>query len=163
MMPREFTRPGLIADSFQGFVTFAALRADGFAGVPAAGGAYVVLREDTGAPTFLPANPGGRCKGKDPTLPLPKLQERWVAGAHVIYIGKANDLRRRLRQYSRFGAGQAVGHWGGRLIWQLAQADQLVVAWREVAAAQPPTQLESSLLNAFCIQYGSLPFANRRF
>jgi hypothetical protein len=163
MMPHAFTRPGLGDAGFQGFVTFAALRADRFAGVPQAGGAYVVLREADSVPAFLPANPGGRCKGKDPTLPPTKLQERWVAGAHVIYIGKANDLRRRLRQYSRFGAGQAVGHWGGRLIWQIAQADQLVVAWREVAAAQPPTQLESSLLNAFCIQYGSLPFANRRF
>jgi hypothetical protein len=148
---------------FQGFVTFAALRADKFAGVPAAGGAYIVLREDTGALTFLPTNPGGRFKGKDPTVAQTELHDRWVPGANVIYIGKANDLRRRLRQYSRFGAGQAVGHWGGRLIWQIAQADQLVVAWREVDAGQPPTQLESSLLNAFCIQYGSLPFANRRF
>ena len=163
MIPRAFTRSGLGDAGFQGFVTFAALRADRFAGVPQAGGAYVVLREADSVPAFLPANPGGRCKGKDPTLPPTKLQERWVAGAHVIYIGKANDLRRRLRQYSRFGAGQAVGHWGGRLIWQLAQADQLVVAWREVAAAQAPADLERDLLDAFCMQYGSLPFANRRF
>lgn len=54
MTPDAFTRPGLIADGFQGFATFAALRADGFAGVPAAGGAYVVLREDAGAPAFPP-------------------------------------------------------------------------------------------------------------
>jgi hypothetical protein len=163
MMPHAFTRPGLGDAGFQGFVTFAALRADKFAGVPAAGGAYIVLREDTGALTFLPTNPGGRFKGKDPTVAQTELHDRWVPGANVIYIGKANDLRRRLRQYSRFGAGQAVGHWGGRLIWQIAQADQLVVAWREVAAAQAPADLERDLLDAFCMQYGSLPFANRRF
>jgi hypothetical protein len=162
MMPHAFTRPGLGDAGFQGFVTFAALRADKFAGVPAAGGAYIVLREDTGALTFLPTNPGGRFKGKDPTVAQTELHDRWVPGANVIYIGKANDLRRRLRQYSRFGAGQAVGHWGGRLIWQIAQADQLVVAWREVAAAQAPADLERDLLDAFCMQYGSLPFANRR-
>jgi hypothetical protein len=163
MMPVVFTRPGLIAAGFQGFVTFAALRVERFAGVPAAGGAYVVLREADSVPAFLPANPGGRFKGKDPTLPPTKLQERWVPGAHVIYIGKANDLRRRLWQYGAFGAGRAVGHWGGRMVWQIADADQLVVAWRHVDAGQLPAQLESSLLDAFCMQYGSLPFANRRF
>lgn len=163
MTPDAWTRPGLIADGFAGFVTFAALRADGFAGIPAAGGAYVVLHEDAGVPPFLSANPGGRFKGKDPTVALTELQARWVPGAQVIYIGKAGNLRRRLWQYSRFGAGRAVGHWGGRLIWQIPDADRLVVAWRQVAAAQSPAALESDLLHAFCAQYGSLPFANRRF
>ena len=162
MTPIAFTRAGLIADGFQGFVTFAALRAGGFAGVPAAGGAYVVLREDGGVPPFLPTNPGGHFKGQDPTVPPEDLLKRWVLDAQVIYIGKANDLRRRLRQYSRFGAGRAVGHWGGRLIWQIAQADQLVVAWRLVDVAQSPARLERALLDAFGARYGSLPFANRR-
>ena len=163
MTPREFTRPGLIADGFEGFVTFAALRAATFAGVPAAGGAYVVLREDATLPLFLSTNPGGRFKGKDPTVAQIELQERWVPEVQVIYIGKANDLRRRLRQYSRFGAGRAANHWGGRRIWQIAQADQLVVAWQPVAATQSPADLERDLLRNFHAQYGSLPFANGRF
>jgi hypothetical protein len=163
MTPVAFTRPGLIAAGFEGFVTFAALRADMFAGVPAAGGAYVVLREDATLPPFLSTNPGGRFKGKDPTVAQIELQACWVPGAQVLYIGKANDLRRRLRQYSRFGAGQAVGHWGGRLIWQIAEADQLVIGWRQVDAAQSPADLERDLLRDFHAQYGSLPFANGRF
>jgi excinuclease UvrABC nuclease subunit len=77
----------------------------------------------------------------------------------VLYIGKADALRRRVRQYMAFGAGRPVGHWGGRLIWQLADSDALLVAWRETAE---PLRVEAELLNAFADVFGSLPFANLR-
>lgn len=52
-----------------------------------------------------------------------------------MYIGKADfrkrrqsveALRWRLSEFGAFGAGDAVAHWGGRLIWQLADVDRLL-------------------------------------
>lgn len=39
----------------------------------------------------------------------------WVPSIKVVYIGKAGGLRRCLNTYRRHGAGQQVGHCGGRL------------------------------------------------
>ena len=68
-----------------------------------------------------------RFKNKAPTVALDALVANWVDDAEVVYIGKADQLRRRLTQYADFGAGKPVGHWGGRLIWQLPSPDQLIV------------------------------------
>jgi excinuclease UvrABC nuclease subunit len=35
-----------------------------------------------------------------------------VIGAEVVYIGKADNLRRRLREFARFGVSAPIGHWG---------------------------------------------------
>jgi len=80
--------------------------------VPANAGVYLVLRTNEGAPSFLERSPGGRFKGKDPTVATETLEHEWVTGARVVYIGKADHLGRRLRQFARFGAGEPVGHWG---------------------------------------------------
>lgn len=63
-----------------------------------------------------------------PSVSIDELQRTWVPGAEVVYLGKSGDLRRRLNAYRRHGAGQRVGHWGGRYIWQLADRDLLLVA-----------------------------------
>jgi hypothetical protein len=91
--------------------------------VPKTGGVYVVIRTEIGPPSFLKKSIGGWFKGKDPTVPAQALTADWVDGAEVVYIGKADELRRRLGQFAKFGAGEAIGHWGGRLIWQLANSE----------------------------------------
>ena len=83
----------------------------------------------------------------------------WVPGARVIYIGKADQLQRRLRQYLDFGAGKPVGHWGGRLIWQLSGSENLEFAW---VADEAPQLREAALLQAFVDEFGVMPFANLR-
>jgi hypothetical protein len=94
-------------------------------------------------------------------VPIERLQAEWVDGATVIYIGKADVLRRRLQQYARFGAGEPVGHWGGRLIWQLADAGELLVAWHALVATETARSLERRLLLHFGELYeGRRPFAN---
>ncbi len=155
---KPITRAGLEQEGFQGFVPFEDLD---LAEVPSDGGVYVVLAPLRVYPVFLTQSPAGRFKGKDPTVVVAVLEDRWVANSEVVYIGKATCLRKRLQQYKQFGAGQPVGHWGGRYVWQIEQARYLDVAWLSTPG-QVPRAAEMALLARFCCQHGSLPFANLR-
>lgn len=77
----------------------------------------------------------------------------------MIYIGKAAVLRDRLRGYMRFGEGKPAPHWGGRYIWQLADAKSLLVCWK-ATPDEAPRLVERRLIQEFCAQYGKRPFAN---
>lgn len=160
----EWTRVGLEADGFGGFVRFPDLRG---AEVPAAPGVYVVVRQRDGEPEFLPSSPAGRFKGKDPSAARERLEAEWVAGAEVVYIGKASGgargrrgLRKRLDEFRRFGEGEPIGHWGGRLIWQLEESDTLLVCWKETD--EEPALLESAMILEFATKFRRRPFANLR-
>ncbi|MGH3984198.1 MAG: hypothetical protein ACREX8_06905 [Gammaproteobacteria bacterium] len=120
-----------------------------------------MLRPARVEPTFVETSPAGWFKGKDPSVSVDELQSAWVPGAEVLYIGKAGDLRRRLNEYRRHGAGQRVGHSGGRYIWQLDDTDLLLVAW-QLTADLDPEDVESRLIAEFVTSYGQRPFANRR-
>ncbi|MFJ9711616.1 hypothetical protein [Streptomyces sp. NPDC101234] len=55
-------------------------------------------------------------------------------------MGKAagrQGLSKRLNAYRRQGHGRIAGHSGGVYIWQLADSDTLLVAWRTVAEPPP--------------------------
>lgn len=150
---------------FAGWIPFAELPS---ADVPRGPGVYVIVRPSDAPPAFLAVSPAGHWKGRDPTLPVAELERRWVAGERIVYIGKANagrrgrrGLRKRLDEYRRYGAGERVGHSGGRRIWQLADHGDLLVAWCETADDDAaPT--ESAMLAAFEAHHGCLPFANAR-
>jgi len=151
-----FDRAALKADGFVGWLTFAEARAS--RAIPATGGVYVVTLSSCAPVAFLPQNPGGRFKGRDPTVPASALAANWT-DAEVVYIGKADQLRRRICQFADFGAGKPVGHWGGRLIWQLAEPDQLRIAWKETPD-RVPVEVEAEMLALFRREYGKSPFAN---
>ncbi|NYF09821.1 hypothetical protein HDC94_000977 [Leifsonia sp. AK011] len=147
---------------FEGFVTFEQLAT---ADVPPRPGVYLVLRPAL-PPIFLPLSPAGRFKAREPSVSTDRLEREWLHATEVIYIGKASarktradGLRKRLDEYRRFGAGEPVGHWGGRLIWQLADSRSLLVAWKE---SDSPHELESQLIADFVQDHGRLPFANLR-
>jgi hypothetical protein len=149
----------LRSEGFDGFVTFEELR-DGATGVPLSGGVYVVIRRGTHSPTFLTESCGGHFKDRNPTELVDVLERKWVKDAEVLYVGKGNDLRRRLKQYATFGAGRPIGHWGGRYIWQLTDSDQLLVAWKTCRDEETPGHQEAHLTGRFKRAYGRLPFAN---
>lgn len=147
---------------FQGFVPFADLPSSD---VPTGPGVYVVTRPSVTPPEFLPTSPAGHFRGKDPSVAVTELQSCWVPEEPVVYIGKAaagasgkRGLRKRLDEYRRHGAGRPIGHWGGRMIWQLADSADLLVAWRLEENAR---ELEKAMIAEFVSVYGKRPFANR--
>lgn len=152
-----WTRAALEASGFRGWITFVALAEDS-GQMPPDGGVYVVCRVNRG-PTFLTTNPGGHFNGRDPSVSAEALRANWVDGAEVVYIGKADSLRRRLREFARFGEGAPIGHWGGRLIWQLEDSAELLVGWRETPD-QVPRHVETEMIGAFRRAFGKPPFAN---
>ena len=99
-----------------------------------------------------------------PSTTIATLNSVWVPGARVVYVGKAagrQGLRGRLNAYRRQGQGRNAGHSGGGYIWQLADSDQLLVAWRTVSEP-PPGRAEAELIAEFSALHGALPFANRK-
>jgi hypothetical protein len=156
----EFKRQSLLANGFQGFISFKELRSGKISEVPRSAGVYVVLREFDSTPIFLDANPAGRFRGRNPTVSKSKILSNWVEGAHVIYIGKGGELQRRIKQFIDFGAGKPIGHWGGRLVWQIQNSADFLVAWKRASNGQDAATLESEFLMEFNSTYRRLPFAN---
>jgi len=120
---------------------------------------YIVLRPDAELPhDFLDENPVKRARLRVYTPE--DLSRRWVAGASVVYIGKAmgsEGLRDRLRPFSR----KSNSHSGGRAIWQLHDATSLLVCWTETPGYRAD-QVEDDLIDRFKAVHGLTPFANVR-
>lgn len=145
-------------DVFNGFERVFNLRGEALKDIPDVPGVYMVFRDSVERPVFLVRGSGGYFKGKDPNVPLSELCANWVEGANVLYIGKAKSLRKRISQYLRFGDGKPVGHWGGRYIWQLADAQELIFCWMPVIG--DADAVETEMICRFREHYGSRPFAN---
>lgn len=145
-------------DGFTGFVPVSKLRSTASL-LPDSGGVYIVVRDSDNSPEFLANGTGGFFKGKNPNVGLEELESSYVAGSKVVYIGKATSLKKRVGQLLRFGAGSAVGHWGGRYLWQLADSDNLLIAWKTTPTTDPRAE-EIKMLEEFVSRHGKLPFAN---
>jgi len=163
----EFTIEGLRRDGFIGFMAIKEFWAQGYDGIPDQPGIYAILRRSLDPPVFLSVSIGGHFKGKNPTVAISILQQRWVSGTEVIYIGKAggkklkSTLRKRINEYLKFGQGLPIGHWGGRYIWQLEGSENLLVAYKPLLNDDPET-IEKSLIKEFETVYSKKPYANLR-
>ena len=126
--------------------------------LPDTNGVYLVLNADNKPADFLSVGSGGHFKGKNPNVSLAELKSNWVANTIVVYIGKATSLKSRLRQYFGFGQGKNIGHYGGRLIWQISYSKDLVVCWKSLTT--DPREYEADLIRQFVSIHGYRPFAN---
>ncbi len=83
-----------------------------------------------------------------------------MEGAFVVYVGQSGNLRKRIGELIKFGQGANVGHKGGRLVWQLVQAEELLLCWKEVVDNKPGN-IKKDFLEKFESVYGGRrPFAN---
>ena len=152
---------------FEGFKTIRELMSS-CREIPKLMGVYVVLWEKDNRPTIMDKRPFDCQEDKYPSYSKAELEEEWVEGTHIVYIGKAGglgqktELHKRLSTYIRFGKGKKAAHGGGRSIWQLADAQELIVCWR-VLTDEEPCCVESKMIADFCKKHdGKRPFANRR-
>ena len=133
--------------------------------LPKTMGVYVVLRESDALPQFLERRTFSSQEKKYPSYPLKELYERWVKGAHIVYIGKAGcfgqkaTLQSRIGSFLSFGRGKKASHGGGRSIWQLVDHDYLMFCWK-VLTDITPCKVEHDMIADFMEQYGKRPFAN---
>lgn len=132
--------------------------------VPSKKGVYLVVRQNNQPVRFSIISSGGHTKG-DPSVEVAILEQRWFHEPMVLYIGKAggtdqkSNLQKRIRAYVQFGLGKSRPHWGGRYIWQLADAKELAIYWLETPGIEP-REAEKKLLRLFKERWGKLPFAN---
>lgn len=156
--------PQLNELGFKGFVTIEAIKNTNYQTLPKVRGVYIILYS-TELPEFISIGSGGAFKGRNPNVPIDDLQSNWVNNSPILYIGKAGSetgtatIHSRLKQYFQFGEGKPVGHWGGRYIWQLANADNLIICWLELPNGIP-AKIETALIKEFSHYYGQRPFAN---
>ena len=166
-----WTLDDIKANGFKGFIEITDLRRDNKI-IPADRGVYLILKTDR-PHKFLRSGTGGHFKKKNPNVDIGILNDNWVDNSIVIYIGQAggvrngkwsdSNLRERLKKYFDFGLGKPVGHWGGRLIWQIENSDKLIVCWKELPdKVKDPCKEESKLIEKFKTTFGKRPFANLR-
>lgn len=151
-------------NGFNGFKSVAELWTDKTC-IPKIKGVYLVINPSYPNTQFNIPGVGGFFKGKDPNVTLDVLKNNHVENSQVVYIGKAGSLtgqatlNSRLGQYLGFGKTKNVGHWGGRLIWQLKNHSELIFCWKSTPL-EDPREVEKQLLNKYIKQFGVRPFAN---
>ena len=130
--------------------------------LPQLPGVYAVSYAE-GYPASWPVTScGGWHKGRNPAVDPERLRAKWVDGTDIVYVGMTDrTLAKRIREFARFGKGEPVGHWGGRLIWQLPDPGRLMVGWIALDAGLASWR-EREMLAEFIGTFGRLPFANLR-
>lgn len=148
---------------FQGFETIENVYID-LSVIPKTKGVYIIYSENI-IPNFEVMGTGGFFKQKNPNVSLDDLNQNWVNRSSILYIGKAGSLAgsatlySRLKQYFDFGYGKAVGHYGGRYIWQIKNPYKSKVCWLPTPN-QEPREIEKTLIQQFVTQFEQRPFAN---
>jgi hypothetical protein len=159
-LPNSFARQDPDAAGFTGWRTWQELRASGFSEIPRVAGTYVVYRPSAGPPLFIAEGNGRTLQG-----PLPERPDHDPPGqvgppAPTPFTwGKSDKLT---RTPSSAPGDPKAAHWGRRYIWQLTDADGLLVAWRDLGENFETARLnEIARLAHFAdLHDGRRPFAD---
>lgn len=127
-----------------------------------AAGVYVVVRTTSGEVEFNCV--AGNAIHATPTDPATLLR-RWTRicrskTSDIVYIGKADNLRNRVRQLARFGVGRARNHGGGEWMWQLTGIESTALFMQSCPDGKQ-VAFENWLLETFWNAHGDYPLANR--
>lgn len=142
-------------------VTFANLYEQNCSSIPKCPGVY---RVTCPGHSFLSANKVSS-NSSAVLYDASKLQSKYnkCKDKKILYIGKANGkngLHQRLKQYVLYGYDESKIHKGGRAIWQLENAKDLMV---EYACVDNPEEMEKLLIKKYSEQNnGTYPLANWR-
>jgi len=130
--------------------------------IPSCCGIYAVHLAEGEEPRFR-ATAGGAKEAQ--VTEMKALTQRWKAinarrPTDILYIGKADSLRTRIRQLLRFGVGRGRNHRGGEEMWQIANVE----GTRILAISCPLGKhvgFENALLDRYESEHGRWPLANR--
>lgn len=158
-----FTKKSLMQDGFTGFRPLDELDP---MRIPQGPGIFAIMCPADFDPAFLSKSTAGTFKKKDPSLKREALETEWIAEASVLYLGKASagsqgnrGLRKQIQEFMDYGRGRPTVVWDARLIWQLRDALDLIVAWKELPASEL-NAAEAAYHSDFVAAHGRLPFAN---
>lgn len=158
---KEITKEfGFPESFFEGFKTIAELK-NSCSGIPDVEGIHLVLRAAEKAPVIKSSSLGGyvHFPNDSPCYSVDELEDNYIDGSHILYIGKSTHIRKRIRSYMKFGKGEKASHGGGRAIWQLADADDLIVCW--AATTINAREFEKEMIKMYKSNHsGKRPFAN---
>jgi hypothetical protein len=157
-LPTTFTRADLTAAGFEGWLTPAELRVSRAEVPRRQATAHVIFRDSTRPPAFKRRSDAGF--ETTPSVNLDRLRANWIDGARVLYIGATNDIGRRVREFTKFGDGKDDSHYGGRMLWQLEDAEDLLFAWHRITWGEPERSYKIDLIRQFVAIHQALPFAN---
>lgn len=169
----DYSRAGLEVAHFQGFVPIkSSTRADvlGPPGSADVEGVYVVVRPARTVPEFIEDDhPAPR----PPVMGTPEVSKRWpIESPEILYIGKAplrgkegdprrNGLANRILEFQKCGLFGRTNHFGGRLVWRIADRDSLLVCWK-CLPEDTAEDVESLMVEGFkeASRQKLAPFAN---
>ena len=129
--------------------------------LPGGSGVYIVYLPDT-APDFQEST--GDAIHAEPCSVF-ELTRKWESInkdclTDIIYVGKGDDVKKRVRTLIRFGVGKARNHKGGEWLWQIKNIELAYI--RIITCPQgKQAAFEKWVLDSFYSEHGNWPLANR--
>lgn len=131
--------------------------------LPKEPGIYIVFLPQGISPQFKSTT--GKAVSCAPTS-IAVLEDKWrainrQAKTDILYVGKGDNVRRRIRDLLRFGVGIAENHKGGEWLWQISNISETIL--RIINCPQGKQKpFEKWVLATFYTQHGNWPLANRQ-
>lgn len=122
----------------------------------------VVIPNNFGKICFYEKSNSGCWKGKDPTVSIDILQDKWIDNTNILYIGKSSSkfVKKRMMEHIKFWNGTPISAYGGRIIGQLQNFENLEVWYLK---SDNPDKTEKTLIQEFKAKHNNKrPFANWR-